>query len=149
MCWPLARELHEQSPSLCCTSLCDAVPEADYLNLHGLNVCSGEDVISNASFLPDGAYRAEWEAVVCAEGSRGPQHKAEVLRLEEEPSKKVLSLKPVCCETAAELIRAFLPFPWPWQLIPAPPPASLWPCCVLCVPGPQVGSLGGSKAWEA
>lgn len=98
MCWPLARELHEQSPSLCCTSLCDAVPEADFLNLHGLNVCSGEDVISNASFLHDGAYRAEWEAVVCAEGSRGPQHKAEVLRLEEEPSKKVLSLKPVCCE---------------------------------------------------
>lgn len=27
--------------------------------------------------------------------------------------------------------------------------ASLWPCCVLCVPGPQLGSLGGSKAMRS
>lgn len=27
--------------------------------------------------------------------------------------------------------------------------ASLWPCCMLCVPGPQVSSLGGSKAMRS
>lgn len=136
--------------SLSCSELCDAMPEADYLNLHGLNVCSRKDVVSNTPFLHGGAYRADWTAVVSAEGSCGLQHKAEVLRLEEEPSKMVLSLKPVCCETAAELIRTFLPSSWPWQLIPAPPPelCQLLPCghAVCCVPGPQVGSLGGSKA---
>lgn len=119
----------------CCTELCDAVPEADYLNLNGLNVCSRKDVISNVSFLHDGAYRAAWKAVVSAKGSCGLQHKAEVLRLEEEPSKMVLSLKPTCCETAAELIRIFLPSSWPWQLIPAPPPelCNCFPVAMLCV----------------
>lgn len=123
------------------------------LNLHGLNVCSRKDVISNASFLHDGAYRADWKAVVSAEGSRELQHKAEVLTLEEEPSRMVLSLKPVCCETAAELLRtpaillalaAHFCFST-WAL----PTASLWLCCMLCVLGPQVSSLGGSKAMRS
>lgn len=156
----LVRDLHEQSPTLCCsaslcgcTELCDAVPEADYLNLHGLK-CSRKDVISNASILHDGAYWADWKAVVSAEWSCGLQHRAKVLRLEEEPSRMVLSLKPVCCEAAAELIRNFLPSSWPWQLISAPSPhlCQLHPCghavcCVLQVP--RLSLWVAARPWEA
>lgn len=81
-------------------------------------------------------------------GVVGSSRMQEVLRLEEEPSKSVLSLKPMCCETAAELIRTFLPSFWPWQFIPAPPVLPCG-CAVCCVPGPQVGSLGGSKAMRS
>lgn len=142
VCWPRQETcmskahpcaaVHLSVVALNCVMLCQ---KQIILNLHGLSVCSRKDVISNASFLHDGAYRADWKAVMSAEGSCGLQHKAEVLRLEEEPSRIVLSLKPMCCETAAELFRTFLPSSWPWKLIPAPPPelCQLLPCgCAAC-----------------
>lgn len=122
------------------------------LKWHGLKVCSRKDVLSNAWVFRDGVDRADLKAVVPAEGSCGLQHEArEVLRLEEEPSEVVLSLKPTCCETAA----------WAEQDFPALLLASaahscsstralttapLWPRCALgcsrspsCLPGWQEG----------
>lgn len=118
-----------------CTELCDAVPEADYLDLHGLNVCSRKVVISNASLLHDGAYRADWKAVVSAEGSCGLQHNAEVLGLEEEPSKVAWLQWQVCCETAAELmiLSCHPPGLGSSFLLPHLSSANCFPVSVLCV----------------
>lgn len=75
-----------------------------FFELHGLKLCSRNNVISSAFFFffGDGVCRADSKAVLPAEGSHGLQREeGKLLRLEEEPSEAVSSLKPTCYETAA------------------------------------------------
>lgn len=107
------------------------------LKWHRLKVCFRKGVISNAWFFADGIYRADSKAVVLAEAPVGLQRGAgEALRLEEEPSEVILSLRPTCCETKAWTERGFPALLLAsvarsclstWALTTDP----LWPCCTL------------------